>query len=137
MKKIILLFAVLVVAFSSCSKDDDDNSFKYDINTLVGKWRITNVQLEDGWLDVTTAMGESVFDPTYATFNSDGTYIGKGEFGNGSGTYKAENSTIICYVEKQEYARYEVISLTGTECQLKMIADGESLNIKCKKEKED
>ena len=42
-------------------------------------------------------------DRTYATFNSDGTYNGRGYFGNGSGTYKISGNTIICYIEGEEY----------------------------------
>ena len=137
MKK-YLLFAFLACVFSvfvGCSSDDEEK-FNYDMAQLYGTWRITEVQQSDGtFLNVTSAIAEKVFKPTYATFNEDGTYSGRGEFGSGSGTYKAEGNTIYTYVEGAEYASYEVVSLSGEMCHLKMKIKGSSsvLEIKCTK----
>lgn len=140
MKRFLLsMLAVALVActFSSCSKDDDEPKFDYPMETLVGKWRITHVEQKDGSMfDVTTAIAEKVFKPTYATFNTDGTYSGSGEFGNGSGTFKAIGKTITCYVSGKEYLKYDVLSLSGTQCELKMYETGSdsSIKIRCKKQ---
>lgn len=137
MKKIILLFAMISFVFTSCSKDDDNNDFKYDVNTLIGKWRVTEVQSDGKWIDVATTIGESVFKPTYATFNKNGTFYGEGFFGTGSGTYKTENSTIICYIDGDEYLRYDVISLSDNKCELKMYDNEGSAAVRCTKQIEE
>lgn len=138
MKSLIFaLLAVFMLAFSGCSKDDNEPKFNYDMNTLYGKWRVTEVQQKDGsFLNVTSSIAEQVFKPTYATFNENGTYSGSGAFGNGSGTYKAEGNTIYTYIEGAEYLRYEVKSLSGNKCHLVMKETGSSstLEIKCTKQ---
>ena len=137
MKKLILLsLAVCMLAFAGCSKDDEPK-FDYDLALLYGKWRITHVMQNTGnYLDVTTTVAEQVFNPTYATFNSDGTYSGSGEFGNGSGTYKTAGKTIITYVGGEEYLWYDVLSLTGTNAELKMYEKGDDASILIKVEKQ-
>jgi len=136
MKKVILLLAVLAGMFAGCSKDDDEG-FNYDINLLIGEWRVTHVEQKDGSMfNVTSSIAESVFAPTYATFNSNGTYSGRGSFGTGSGTYTATGNTIITYIGGEEYLRYDVLALNGTECTLKMYEKGDNASIKiiCKKQ---
>ena len=68
-------------------------------------------------------------------FNSDGTYSGRGYFGNGSGTYTAKGKTIITYVNGKEYLRYEVKSLSNNIAELSMTVDGsgETLEVKAMK----
>ncbi len=137
MKKYLFALLVCVMAFAGCSKDDETPKFNYDLETLYGTWRVTEIQQKDGsFLDVTTSVAEMVFEPTYATFNENGTYSGRGEFGTGSGTYKAEGNTIYTYVEGVEYLRYEVKSLSGEKCHLVMKEQGSSstLEIKCTKQ---
>lgn len=137
MKKYLFALLVCVMAFAGCSKDDETPKFNYDLETLYGTWRVTEVQQKDGsFFDVTTSVAEMVFEPTYATFNENGTYSGRGEFGTGSGTYKAEGNTIYTYVEGVEYLRYEVKSLSGEKCHLVMKKQGSSstLEIKCTKQ---
>jgi len=137
MKKIIgiLLLAVIVL---SCSKDSEaESKFNYDLNLLYGTWRITHIQNDDGsFMDITTSAAESLIEPTYATFKSDFTYTGKGFFGNGNGKYKAVGNSVITYVDGVEFLRYDIVSLTGTECQLIIKEPGttSSIGIKCKKQ---
>lgn len=128
MKQTLLFFAlVLSIAFTSCSKDDDEPKFNYDINILIGTWEITEVDTGDGY-DIW------VLEATSATFNSDGTYVGKGYFGNGKGTYTAEDNTVTCYVDGKEFLKYDVINLAAKSCELKMYVEGgSSIKIKCKK----
>lgn len=126
----------LIVTFSRCKKNEP-STFDYPLETLYGTWRITHVEQKNGvMLDVTTYSAEKYFKPTYATFNEDGTYSGRGYFGNGSGTYKAQGKTITCYIDGSEYVKYDVLSLSGQECELKMkVTDSDtSSKIRCKKQ---
>ena len=122
MKKILLLMVLSAMIFFGCKKEDNNSSgFDYDIKLLYGKWRTTHVELSDGsYLDVTSSIAESVFKPTYSTFNLDGTYSISGYFGNFSGTYKTEGKTIITYVSGEEDVRYDVLSLSGISAELYM-----------------
>ncbi|MCH4895964.1 hypothetical protein E0494_04540 [Marinilabiliaceae bacterium JC040] len=136
MKKLLFLGLSVVLAFfvlSSCSKDKDKEEFDYPMESLIGKWQITHIQLEDGKMfNVSSNYG---FKATYATFKKDGTYSGMGQFGNGSGTYKAEGSTVTCYVDGKAFIKYKVISLEDDSCELDMYIPGDDkhVRIKCKK----
>lgn len=132
MKKILLLFAaVAAVAFTGCSKDDE-NSFKYGMDAIYGKWTSTAIKSDGNWIDVS--------DPLFAkyrvsaTFNSDGTYYGEGALGTGSGTYKAKGDTITTYVDGKEYGRYKIHSLSNNLAEMTITIDGESIDIKCQKQ---
>lgn len=128
MKKTLFLFTLCLALFS-CS-NDEPAKFNYDIKLLIGTWRV----IKFGDINVTTYPGSAAFDPTYATFYSDGTYAGRGEFGNGSGTYTAVGNTITTYVNKQQYLKYDVIKLSKDTCDLTMSDSSGSVNIRCKKE---
>lgn len=124
--KTVTLVAVLLCAvlFSGCTTEDE-KSFDYDLNMLYGKWKVTAVNASGGWVDVTTYPGNLEMEPTYATFNSNGTYSGSGAFGYGFGTYSAVGNMVIIYIEGKEFMRYEVISLRATRCEL-MITEGKT-----------
>lgn len=132
MKKVLFFMLAMVlpmVVFTSCSKDEDEPVFDYDKNLLYGTWVISEIELDGNWFDWR-------LDETSATFNPDGTYYGRGEYGNGSGTYVAEGKTITCYVSGKEYLKYDVIKLTENTCELRMYnsyGDAET-NIRCIKE---
>lgn len=125
MKRLLFLLASLSILLVSCSKDDDDSglgNFDYDVELLFGTWEITH------------AMGIPWFEKkTTATFYSDGTYSGRGYFGNGTGTYKLSSKTITCYIDGEKFMWYEVVSLEGTKCTLVAFDNSGSLNIQCKK----
>lgn len=130
MKKILFLLAMLpMFVFSSCSDDDD---FDYPMETLYGTWNATDVKVDGRWYDVTTypytKFGMSI------SFRSDGTFSGKGYFGTGSGTYEATGNTIITYLDGEEYMSYTVNSLSDKNAELTMSMDGESIDIKAKKQ---
>lgn len=134
MKKLLILTTLLcTLLFIGCSKDDDPK-FNYDLNTLYGKWKITHLYVTDGYIDVSTYPGNTIVPATYATFKADGTYSGSGYFGNGSGTYKAVGNAVTCYIEGKEYARYDVITLSGNNCELTMSMGSSSTKIKCQKQ---
>lgn len=134
MKKFLsmtLLFTAMFLTLSSCSKDDDD--FDYPMDTLYGTWEGISINIDGSWTDITeypfTKFAFSI------KFNSDGTYTGKGYFGNGSGTYTAKGKTIITYVDGKEYLRYDIKSLTNNVAELSMTVEGsgESLIVKVRK----
>lgn len=131
MKKFLYLallpLMMLMMTLTSCSKDYDRplDGFDYPAETLYGTWKITK------------AAGLTWrYETTTATFNSDGSYVGKGYFGNGSGTYTAKGKTINCYVSGKLYCTYEVNSLSGTTAELKMTApdSSTSLTLTCTKQ---
>lgn len=120
------MVAILSLSFVSCSDDDADSPYVSDI---VGTWKLTEVK--------TSASGSYIswpFQATYASFNSDGTYTGRGYFGNGSGTWNLKGNTVTTYVDGELFFTYEIISVSGSNAELKMSTDGESIWIKCKKQ---
>lgn len=132
MKKLLYMaflpMMMLMMTLTSCSKDDNSpiDGFDYPAETLYGTWKITKVG-GISWL----------YETTTATFNSDGSYSGKGYFGNGTGTYTAKGKTINCYVSGKLYCTYEVQSLSGTTAVLKMFSDDNSstsLTLTCEKQ---
>lgn len=132
MKKILLMMVLTTLVLTGCKKDEDEKSkFNYDINMLYGTWDITDVYNQGKWVDITKPGFESM--AASASFKSNGTYEGKGYFGNGTGTYSAVGNTITCYVADKEYAKYDVTSLTSKICELNMTMGKESVKIKCKK----
>jgi len=126
----ILLASLMMLSFSACSSDDDDDSSEL-ATMIVGKWRIVEVEQKDGSMfDVTTSIAEMVFEPTYAIFNSDGTYYGYGYFGSGSGTYKVSGNKIYTYVGGSEYLVYTAESYTSTRATLVISKSGSSSTIR-------
>lgn len=127
----MLLFTAMFLTFSACSNDEDD--FDYPMDTLYGTWEGIAMNHEGNWVDIT----EYPYTKLAFTikFNSDGTYTGKGYFGNGSGTYTAKGKTIITYVNGKEYLRYDIKSLTNNVAELSMTVDGsgESIIVKVRK----
>ena len=129
-KSVLLMFAVLAMVLSGCSSDDDDN-FNYPMSSLHGTWKGTSVKVKGNWVDITkfpyTEFGFSI------SFYQDGTYYGKGYFGDGDGTYKTKKNIIYTYIDGEEYARYDIKSLSGNKAELTMTMDGESMDVKVEK----
>ena len=125
MKKVfsLLLLLATTLAFTACSSDDKDEP---SLNDIVGTWKLSKISTNDG-----ESFMDWPFAATTASFNSDGTYSGRGYFGTGSGTWKQKGKTIITYVDGEEYIRYEVKELSSSACTLIMKMDGESVWIKC------
>lgn len=95
---------------------------------IVGTWKLSEVS-GDG-----ISYGAWLYEETTATFNGDGTYSGKGYFGNGGGTWvQSGEYTVITYVNGAEYCRYELKDFSGNTCTLVMSAGSASLWIKCVK----
>jgi hypothetical protein len=120
MKKFLFTLFACVLVLCSCSKDDD-LSFNYDKSLLYGKWRVTEIEQNDGsYLDVTSSIAEKVFKPTYMVIKENGTYDSWGEFGNGSGTYKAEGSKVYTFIDGEEYLYYDIVSLSDKKAHVYM-----------------
>lgn len=138
MRKLLLTTIAIIsvaVSFIGCEKKEP-LKFDYPIEEIYGKWRITHIKMENGTMvDITNPLVEAKIEPTYAIFKSDGSYYGYGYFGNGSGTYTAQGKTITCYVGGKVYLKYDVISFSGGQCDLKMYAGGDaSIYIRCQKQ---
>ena len=87
----------------------------------------------DTYFDVALCPDKTV--PIYDTFNLDGTYSGRSNISSISGTYTTEGNTITTYSNGSAYYQYEVISLSKTDCVLKMYTGSTSyVKIKCTKE---
>ena len=117
----MLLFASCACIISSCSKEESEK-FDYPMELLYGTWEGTSIKVEDKWIDLTnifySKFGFSI------TFYSDGTYTGKGYFGNGNGTYKAKGKMIYTYVDGEEYYVYKINSINGNTAELLMGVTG-------------
>lgn len=126
MKKILFVLAIMLpmIVFSSCSKDDDEKSNE-TLELILGTWEVSQVDTGKGYQDW-------ILEKTSASFKKDGTYSGKGYFGNGEGTYEMSGKTITCYVSGKEYVKYDIIDLTSSTCELKMYVSGSSEDIKIK-----
>ena len=118
----MLLLATLLT-FTACSNDDKDEP---TLNDIVGTWKLSQVSGDEGKTFIAWP-----YETTTASFKSDGTYSGKGYFGNGSGTWKQKGKTITTYINGQEFIKYEVKELTSSTCTLVMKANDASLWIKC------
>lgn len=134
MKKILSILTIVAVtmcafSFVSCSSDDDDNLSTADV---VGTWMTTSVQIDGKWVDLTSSLYES--QRAYANFKSDGTYVGWGSLGNGSGTWKLEGRTLTTYVSGKVYITYSNIVLNGSEMSGTMSQGSTSMNFKAKKQ---
>lgn len=132
MKKVfslMLLLATLVISLSSCSDDKDEPDAEIKEN-IIGTWDATAVKFEDGeWIDITNM-------PTLSlsiTFNSDGSYYGRGALGNGGGTYTISGKTIKTYIDGELYGTYVVKTLSGNHAELSLTMDGETMEIRAKK----
>lgn len=110
----ILPLAFGIAVLSSCSKDANKvnlEDFDYPGDVLFGTWEAVMLDGEP-W--------PSEYPTTTATFCEDGTYYGKGAYGNGSGTYTASGKTIKCYVGGDFYCKYDVQELSGSRAKLSM-----------------
>ena len=128
-KSLVLMFAVIAMVMSSCSKDD---GLEFPMNDIHGTWKGTAVKVDGEWIDITKpAFEEFAFS---ISFFKDGTYYGRGYFGDGEGTYKVSKSTIYTYVDGEEYAKYDIKSMSNDKAELTMNMGGKPLDIRAEKE---
>ena len=118
MKKLLfamLLCAVAVVPFTSCSKDDDESISK---DKIIGTWEAKQVKVDEEWIAI----------PSYSryilsmTFYEDGKYYGRSDFfGTGYGTYKIIGNSIKTYVDGDYMYTYRINRITDTTAEVTMI----------------
>lgn len=112
MKKLIIFFSLMFSAlvFVSCGSDDEPD-LKFDKNTIVGTWEITEVQGSPEWRWIVTG--------TMLTFNSNGTCSTGFSMED---SYKIEGGQVkTYYAETQEpmYV-YELMGKNGNTLTVKM-----------------
>lgn len=130
MKKIIKAFLLmaLMLPVVSCEKEEEPD-FNYPKEAVYGTWDATDVNFGDGWIDVTQSWIDFELS---LTLYEDGTFCGRGEFGNGCGTYTMYGNTIQTYINDKEYLKYEVVNLTAGEF-IVYDRSGDSMKIKAKR----
>lgn len=112
MKKLIIFFSLMFSAlvFVSCGSDDEPD-LKFDKNTIVGTWEITEVQGSPEW--------RWIVKGTTLTFNSNGTCSTGFSMED---SYKIEGGQVkTYYAETQEpmYV-YELMGKNGNTLTVKM-----------------
>ena len=93
-------------------------------DSLYGEWKVIKAKFAQ---DATMTAWE--YEETYATFKENGIYEGEGYWGNGVGTYSITGNTITSYVDNVPYIKYEVLSLTGKEAEIKATIVSTSQNV--------
>lgn len=130
MKKVLSLMLLLatVFTFSACSSDDDEPDTGIKEN-IIGTWDATSVKVDNEWFDITNypSLAMSI------TFDSDGSYYGRGALGNGGGTYSISGKTIKTYIDGELYGTYVVKNISNKNAELSLTIDGETLDIRAKK----
>ena len=136
MKKILIALAVLpLLAFVSCSSDDDEKvnktDFEHNIELLYGQWRATGVELGELIIDLTgtNEEGEEIFAPTYVSFAENGSFSSSGLIGETAGEYTTKGKTIIAAIgeNKEEKMSFEMTALNAETA--KVVIDASSLDI--------
>lgn len=134
MKKTNFLILMLIVAMasfalSSCSDDDEPSFDSPYAKDIIGTWRVTDYGSPNYWIAWDRTR-------TTATFNPNGTYSGRGFFGNGEGTYNLSGSTITCYIDGQVYMKYDIVSVKEDIAVLTLYvgnSDTSNMSLRCKK----
>jgi hypothetical protein len=138
MKKILIALAMLpLLAFVSCSSDDDDKvntpeiDFAHNIEQLYGQWRATGVELGEIVIDLTDTNeeGEEIFAPTYVSFAENGSFSSSGLIGETTGEYTTKGETIIAAVgeNKEDKMSFEMTDLNAETA--KIVIDASALDI--------
>ena len=131
MKKFLFALAMLpLLAFVSCSSDDDDNKVKIDfdhnIEMLYGQWRATSVEIAGEAIDLTMAgeNGEPIFTPTYVTFSKNGAYSSEGLIAEGAGAYTTKGKTIVAVTGENEEDKisFEMTTLEAGTAKIELNA---------------
>ncbi len=116
----MLLCAVAVVPFTSCSKDDDESIPK---DKIIGTWKAKQVQVDGDWITIPSNSRYSMS----MTFCEDGQYYGESDFfGTGYGTYKISGNSIKTYVDGEYMYTYRINSITDTTAEVTMINEESS-----------
>lgn len=122
MKKTLFILAVILLA--ACGKETEPKvGLEADI---IGKWKAEQTFINDKWLDISSTV-------LYAEFTKDGKYIWNiDDYSPSTGTYKVSGKNVICTVLGQTHT-YEVISISGSNAEVKIYMDGDLFHYKVKK----
>ncbi|HZJ79923.1 MAG TPA: hypothetical protein VFC69_05030 [Dysgonamonadaceae bacterium] len=139
MKKVLFALAILpLLAFASCSSDDDetpdvsDIDFAHNIELLYGKWRATGVEgVGEDVIDLTQPPFDEIVPATYVTFKKDGIYSSEGILGEGTGEYTTKDKTITVATgeNKEDKISFEMTSLVAETAKIKINAKSLDLPI--------
>ena len=123
MKKILFALAIMPLLIVACSNDDNpsNSDFDHNIELLYGQWRATSVVVGGVTIDLTTPKNELMVTPTYLTFKNDGSLLGEGLFGEGSGKYTAKDKTIATSIGSNK-VNFEMTSLSQSTAKIKVNA---------------
>ncbi len=109
----ILMVLTLFVGFSSCSKDDDEDSLK---GKIIGKWNVTDWDTGSGWKSLST-------NYMWIQFYSDDKYTSKEGSSTYSGTYTITGMTINGDVSGY-ITHFNIIELNGNNAILEVDEQG-------------
>lgn len=124
MKKLLFVLAIMPLLIVACSSDDDTSStsdFDYPIETLYGEWRITDVEVDDVPVNLTTPQSELYVAPTYLKFEENGKLTGEGVLGEGNGEFGTRGKVVYTSIGKLK-ANFEVVTLSKTTAKIKLDA---------------
>lgn len=119
MKKLILLASVSLFAFTSCKKDDDEETI-----SIVGEWKLNKTEIKYGNGATESETPNSCESQTKFTFGSDNRLTSKVYYSTGtaclsdsfSGTYSYDSgSKILTVTEGGDTETFSVSSLTSSE----------------------
>lgn len=128
MKKYLFVLAVATATILGCGKDGEIGPESPYKSSIVGTWELTHFN------GISVASMPDVFTKTTTiTFGNDGSYLGRGIFGDGSGTYVLTGSTVKTYIDGELYHTYEIISLSGNVVEAKMTDSSSTATIKAKR----
>lgn len=125
---ILPVIAFVILAMTSCSKDDDDSDISFDNATVVGTWTITSVNGTSIW--------EWISEGKKLTFSSNGACSTSFSMEN---AWKIEGGKIMTYYKETQEPMlvYSLISIDGNEYKVKVNGtldeSNESVIIKMKK----
>lgn len=132
MKKVftLVLMFVAMIGFTACEKEEP---FNYDKALVYGTWDATKIDFGDGWIDLTQPWIDWELS---LTLYEGGKFCGRGELGNGCGTYTMKGKTIQTYIDGQEYLRYDIERLSNNNTEAEFILydrSGDSAKLIAKK----
>jgi hypothetical protein len=82
MKKLLLAFAIIAIAFSSCKKEEKEEPLKPLSEAIIGTWNVPN-RITEGtgkFMGLDIAIKEEILNSKIkATFKTDGTFSMTGE----------------------------------------------------------
>ncbi len=102
-----------LLCFTSCS--DDDEPFKWPIESIYGTWTTTSIESNGVWYDISKPEFASL--RASITFYNNGTCYFTGSLGTGGGAYKTSGKTINVNAGELKII-YEIITRTDNKAEV-------------------